>query len=260
MGIQAFKDAKSGIEDSKAAQEKRAMMASLNKAKNNYEDVISISKAAQAQEKQTMLGSLNMAKNNYEDVITISQAAQADSFIQIAALKKLALIPEHANGANDINLLEVHSKLFVAASRIFSVHPDATKLMQQDFEEEEKGGPKYTFQGNAIIASLETLLANFKKMKANLDTEEADSLSAFEKKRLGNSNEIKFDSKEKSFKTKSEASISEQLSDDTISKGDETEDKTADERFLAAMTTDCEEKAASFDQRSSTRSAELVAM
>jgi len=52
--------------------------------------------------------------------------------------------------------------------------------------------PKFEYQSNDIIATLEDLLATFKSMKKDLDQEEFDVMSAFEKNKLALSNEKKF--------------------------------------------------------------------
>merc|ERR1740138_1088275 len=68
--------------------------------------------------------------------------------------------------------------------------------------QELTGGPaKYTFQGNDIIAVLQDLLADFKKSKADMDKDEFDVNSVFEKKNLGDTNEKKFAQAEKDEKS-----------------------------------------------------------
>merc|ERR1712139_574027 len=52
--------------------------------------------------------------------------------------------------------------------------------------------PKFEYQSNDIITTLEDLLAEFKKNKKDLDFDEFETNSAFEKVKLGLSNEKKF--------------------------------------------------------------------
>ena len=59
-----------------------------------------------------------------------------------------------------------------------------------------KAAPKFEYQSNDIIATLEDLLATFKSMKKDLDIAEFDINSAFEKNKLALSNEQKFAEKE----------------------------------------------------------------
>merc|ERR1719253_1573728 len=63
-----------------------------------------------------------------------------------------------------------------------------------------KGAPKFEYQSNDIIATLEDLEATFKNMKKNLDIQEHDINSAFDSKKLGLSNEKTFAEKERDEK------------------------------------------------------------
>jgi hypothetical protein len=63
-----------------------------------------------------------------------------------------------------------------------------------------QAAPKFQYQSNDIIATLEDLLATFKDMKKDLDFEEHDVNSAFEKNKLALSNEKKFAEKERAEK------------------------------------------------------------
>merc|ERR1719329_910207 len=119
------------------------------------------------------------------------------------------------------------------------------------------GAPKFQYQSNDIIATLEDLLAQFKQMKKDLDFEEHDINSAFEKNRLALSNEKKFAEKEKAEKEAIVEDKTEQLEAAKSDRDEETADMNADNQFMDVLTKDCEEKAVLFDQRSSTRADEL---
>merc|ERR1719440_64718 len=120
--------------------------------------------------------------------------------------------------------------------------------------------PKFEYQSNDIIATLEDLLAEFKQMKKDLDIEEFDINSAFEKDRLGLSNEKKFAEKEKAQKEAIEQAKTEELEQAKTDKDEETADRDADQSFLNVLTADCEAKATLFDERSKTRADELTAL
>jgi len=122
------------------------------------------------------------------------------------------------------------------------------------------GAPKFEYQSNDIIATLEGLLATFKKMKKNLDFQESDINSAFESARLGLQNEMKFDAKEKAEKEAIIESKTEQMQSAKEDKIEETKDKDADDAFMKELTSNCEQTAGLFDQRSKTRSEELTAL
>merc|ERR1719183_2432933 len=119
------------------------------------------------------------------------------------------------------------------------------------------GAPKFQYQSNDIIATLEDLLATFKEMKKDLDIAEFDTNSAFEKNKLALSNEKKFAEKDRAEKEAIVEEKTEALEAAKSSRDDETNDMNSDDAFMKELTKQCEEKAAQFDQRSSTRSQEL---
>merc|ERR1719329_997093 len=119
------------------------------------------------------------------------------------------------------------------------------------------GAPKFQYQSNDIIAAREDLLAEFKEMKKDLDFEEHDINAAFEKNKLGLSNEKKFAEQDRDEKEAIVESKTEQLEAAKSDRDDETADMNADQNFMDVLTKDCEEKAVLFDQRSSLRADEL---
>jgi len=120
--------------------------------------------------------------------------------------------------------------------------------------------PKFQYQSNDIIATLQDLLATFKKNKKELDVEEFDINSAFEEDKLGLTNQKKFAEKEKAEKETIVEAKTERLEEAKTDKAEETKDKEADESFMAVLTEECQKKAEEFDQRSQTRAGELKAI
>merc|ERR1719326_2299410 len=120
-----------------------------------------------------------------------------------------------------------------------------------------KAAPKFEYQSNDIIATLEDLLATFKSMKKDLDFAEHDVNSAFEKDKLGLSNEKKFAEKDKAEKEAIVESKTEENEAAKSDKDDEQGDRDADDAFMKELTKECEAQAALFDQRSSLRADEL---
>merc|ERR1719217_1901000 len=120
--------------------------------------------------------------------------------------------------------------------------------------------PTYTYHSNDIIATLEGLLVQFKENKKELDENEFAIKAAFEKEKLNNEKEKKFAEKEKAETEKLLAMKEDSLAAAQADLLSETQDKEADESFLKELTGACETKAKLFDQRSSTRSAELTAI
>jgi predicted nucleic acid-binding Zn-ribbon protein len=137
-------------------------------------------------------------------------------------------------------------------------HPSAVALLSKI---NQPGGPaKFQYQSNDIIATLQDLLAQFKKMKKELDVEEFDINAAFESERLGLQNQKKFAEKDKAEKEVIEQAKQERLNQATTEKDEEIDDMNADQNFLDVITNDCQVKAQEFDQRSQTRAGELKAI
>jgi hypothetical protein len=118
----------------------------------------------------------------------------------------------------------------------------------------------FEYQSNDIIATLESLKDQFLENKKELDQEEFETNSAFERKRLGLQTEVKFANKEKDEKTSIMEAKSEEKSNTEDDKAQETSEKNADQSFLDELTAECEQKAADWDQRSKARAGELKAL
>merc|ERR1740130_416357 len=97
-------------------------------------------------------------------------------------------------------------------------------------------------------------------MKKDLDMEEFDTNSAFEKNKLGLSNTKKFAEKERAEQEAITEAKTESKEAATSDKDDEVADRDADQNFLDKVTQKCETTARLFDSRSSTRADELKAL
>jgi hypothetical protein len=176
-----------------------------------------------------------------------------------AAIAALKDSKKQMKGAK-LDLLQATGGLVKAVAKQPSLAklPSAVALLSKLNKPGE--APKFEYQSNDIIATLETLLAKFKEMKKELDVEEFDINSAFETDKLGLTNEKKFAEKEKAVKEAIVAKRTEDMEAAKTDKDEETQDMNADQSFLDVLTKDCEEKAHLFDQRSSTRADELKAL
>merc|ERR1719252_465662 len=115
------------------------------------------------------------------------------------------------------------------------------KFMQQasDGEEEPAG---YSLHSAEVVTTLKGLLKTFKQKKIQADNEEMHSRQEYEMAAAARANQIKALNK----------AVTEKL---------ETENaKNADRQFLDDLAAKCEQKAQIYDQRSSTRTAELTAI
>merc|ERR1719162_2127769 len=110
------------------------------------------------------------------------------------------------------------------------------------------------------LQSLEGLKDEFLQNKKDLDESEFETNAAFERKRLGLQNEVKFANKDKNEKEAILEAKSEELHMTEDEKQQETDAKNADQAFLDTVTSDCEAKAAAWDQRSKARADELTAL
>jgi len=167
-----------------------------------------------------------------------------------AAIKALKDSKGEMSGAK-LNLMQVTSGVVEAANKV-AHNTHAVELLSKI-----NAAPKFEYQSNDIIATLEDLLAQFKSMKKDLDFEEHDINSAFEKNKLALSNEKKFAEQDKAEKEAIVESKTEQLEAAKSDRDEETADMDADQAFMDELTKDCESKAMLFDQRSKLRSEEL---
>jgi len=117
-----------------------------------------------------------------------------------------------------------------------------------------------TFHSNEIIEILESLLSKFEAKKTEIEQEEFDTNTAFEKRQLDLSNEKKFAAKEKAEKEALAQKKTELKATAEADRAQEQKEMTADQEFLNVLTEDCQTKANLWDQRSQTRADELRAL
>jgi DNA repair exonuclease SbcCD ATPase subunit len=145
----------------------------------------------------------------------------------------------------------------LSSKPVLTTAPGAVALVSKLSSEQ---APKFEYQSNDIIATLDGLLKTFKKMKKNLDIQEHDINSAFESAVLGLNNQKKFAEQERAEKEAIVEGKTEKMNAAKDDKDEETKDKDADDAFMKEMTTKCEDTALLFDQRSKTRADELTAL
>eukprot|EP00929_Paragymnodinium_shiwhaense_P118413 TRINITY_DN90334_c0_g1_i1.p1 TRINITY_DN90334_c0_g1~~TRINITY_DN90334_c0_g1_i1.p1 ORF type:complete len:723 (-),score=321.66 TRINITY_DN90334_c0_g1_i1:114-2198(-) len=118
----------------------------------------------------------------------------------------------------------------------------------------------YEFSSNDIIATLKDLHSTFKANKKELDEAEFASMDASNKKTLGMTNQKKFAEKAKAQKEAIVGAMTEDKAEAEADKTAEENAAAADEEFKAELTTQCEQRATEFDQRSKARASELTAL
>jgi len=175
-----------------------------------------------------------------------------------AAIKSLKDSKKALKGAKlDFAQVQEATRGLLSHQSVLSGAPGAIALLAKLGGE---AAPKYEYQSNDIIATLEQVLASFKRMKKTLDVEEFDINSAFESDTLGLNNEKKFKEQDRAEKEAIVASKTEEMETAKTDKDAEQKDRDADQSFMDELTKDCEEKATLFDQRSSTRAGEVKAL
>merc|ERR1719252_284847 len=133
------------------------------------------------------------------------------------------------------------------------------KFMQQasDGEEEPAG---YSLHSAEVVTTLKGLLKTFKQKKIQADNEEMHSLQEYEMAAAARANQIKALNKAVTEKSEQVAALEEEINAAETEKLETENAKNADRQFLDDLAAKCEQKAQIYDQRSSTRTAELTAI
>ena len=118
----------------------------------------------------------------------------------------------------------------------------------------------YAYHSNEIVATFENLYKDFREKKVECDKEEQSTLQAFEMETGARRNMITAEEKAKSEKSEMSAQLDSEINAHETELQQTTDAEAADQNFLADLTTQCETKAKEWDQRSTTRSAELKAI
>lgn len=147
------------------------------------------------------------------------------------------------------SLLQIKLEKHTAAATVLALLADEEKKPQLGYDA--------TYQ---IIVSMKKFADDFKKQAAQIDLDEGKAKHLSDAAILGHQSAI-------TLETKDEHEIQELSNRDQSDKeaaaeasSQATKDKTADELFLAELTSQCESKATLFDQRSQKRSAEQTAL
>jgi hypothetical protein len=144
--------------------------------------------------------------------------------------------------------------------KLVAVQPvDRTKSAAGASDEDSKTNA-YEYHSNEIIELLQRLMKQFKARKEKLFVEESTEKHAFEKVEQARQFEITTTTEAVAVASASSAKKSEEKNKASADRDEETTDKGSDQEFLDELTKQCEDKAKVFDQRSSTRAAELKAM
>merc|ERR1719276_789067 len=213
------------------------------------------------EEKQAAIKAAEETRNEqHEKYVATDNDMQAAIKAIKGAIKALKDSKGEMKGDADTDLLQVKA---LAGQVLKVVHPRLLSQKQHAalVQISEPGkAHAFEYQSNDIIAVLEGLKDEFLQNKKDLDESEFGTNAAFERKRLGLQNEVKFANKDKAEKEEILEAKNEDLHQTEQEKTEETDAKNADQSFLDTVTTECEQKAKDWDQRSKARSDELKAL
>jgi len=159
------------------------------------------------------------------------------SFVQVDALKSLALIPADAKKTLDL-FLQTSDPLDVSA-------PEAAG---------------YEFQSHSIIEMLEKLLDKFIEERTDLEKKEMNSKHAFDMLMQDSTAQIEQATADREDKAETKAKKLQAKADAESDLRDTTTTKEADEKYLSDLTATCEQKASDFESRQQLRSEEIEAI
>jgi len=162
------------------------------------------------------------------------------SFVQVAALKEMNLIPKEAKKTIDLflNQLEGDEGLAVSA-------PEANA---------------YEFQSSGVVEMLEKLLDKFIDERTTLEKEEMNSKHAYDMLMQDLNAQISQATSDRDAKAESKAKKLQAKADAEGDLKDTTATRDADSKYLADLTATCEEKASAFESRQQLRADEIVAI
>merc|ERR1711972_720541 len=164
---------------------------------------------------------------------------QADSFVQLSALKQMALIPTDARKTIDAFLQDDPEEgLAVSAPEAYG----------------------YEFQSHGVIEMLQKLLDKFVAERTTLEKEEMNTKHAYDMLMQDLTAQIAQATQDRDEKANTKA---KKLEAKATAEGDlqeTTSTKNADQKYLDDLTATCEQKSADFQSRQQLRAEELEAI
>jgi len=163
------------------------------------------------------------------------------SFVQVSALKQLALIPMEAKKTIDAFL-------------------DATEEPAEGLAVTAPEAYGYEFQSHGVIEMLEKLLDKFIDERTVLEKEEMNTKHAFEMLVQDLDAQIAQATQDRTEKAELKAKTLQAKADAEGDLKDTTTTRDADVKYLADLTATCEQKASDFEARQELRGEEIVAI
>merc|ERR1719258_811349 len=216
------------------------------------------------------IGDLNADIGQYDGKMKIKKEERANQHEKYLAAAKdmneaiasceaaIETLKDHKGSLEDakVNLLEVTHGLVDAVQKQPMLQKASSKVALLS-QLQSKQAPKFQYQSNDIIATLEDLLATFKSMKKDLDFAEFKEKSTHEKKILYDQTDRDLAQKEKTQKqtiVEEKTETSEAAKNERDAANYDAKDDTA---FRLDLFDKCRQAALTFDARSNVRSNEL---
>merc|ERR1719446_221631 len=175
-----------------------------------------------------------------------SPGLSAASLIQVKSLMSLSKVPAQAK------------------NKILAFLQNApTNALLQDAEMLEQPQAKavnYESSSGSIISMVESLGDKFEDERAALEEKEATEKHSYDMMMQDLNSQVTHATEELDSKTAFKAKTEEEKATNEGDLADTTASKTADEKFLADLTAECEQKAIDFEARQKTRQEELDAI
>jgi len=196
-------------------------------------------------------------KTRAEEVESYTQEREELEEAIDAVDKAMAEMKRSKKGVKEASLLALTQRHLSKLSKFGLTVPDLTVLASMQQSEDPAS---YKFGGDDIIATLQELSRTFKAELARTDEEEGTKKHDHNMVEGARSN--KLDAYEASIDKKEKLSA-DKSADKSEKEGllsEETTARAADQGFLDAVTTTCEDKAKAWDERSKSRAGELTAL
>lgn len=190
----------------------------------------------------------------------VSSAAKAFQFEEekdrelIAAKKQIAELKAQLAKTQEKKYNSSESAATSAVKKVFAL------LSGEVTADPGKPTHKYEYKSSSIIETLQTLFAQFRDNKYELDNAETKEKQAYEMEKGARDMQIKFLGELIEKNTKLSAEKAEKKASLETDRDDEKDLVDKDQKFMDDLTNTCEEKAEGWDARSEKRSAEITAI
>jgi len=211
---------------------------------------------SEQESKQTQRDTEFSAYETHDKLLTSAIDALGNAIDALQASKK-----DMVDSKDGYTLLSKHAELIKSSLLMAeSLHLSKGGAQLMRLLQQPDTAHAYSYHSNEIVSTLESLLKNFREQKVAADNDERQTRQSFEMASGARANQIKALVKSATEKSEAAAALEEEINTHKADLKETQDAHQADQNFLDDLTAKCEQKAKDFDQRSSTRSAELQAI